>query len=372
VDAGSQLYLTGNNVTVWRLVLINNHADATASLLDTGSMTIGLNSGITSRNDNESVVPVIQGHLNLNGPLSFNISGPAAMGLDVQATMASAGGFNKLGTGTLKLSGNNTFSGAAQISAGTVEPGTATAFGQAGPVAGVELSGGNLLLQGLAIGAEPLYVNSAVSILTAMNECSWAGPVTLNADLNVVPLDVAASGLKLNFSGSISGSGGLNLQPALFGVGNVQLSGPTGNLFTGPTTVNCQLLEFNKPSGVNAYAGTLIVGGAAGSALHEARWLQSYQNVGATATLYANGIINLNNHNEDFGPVTFNGGEVDTGTGAFNIYAPVTVNPAPTSAVINGYLGLPPGADRVFIVGDGAADCDLLVNAVVFGSPGTY
>jgi fibronectin-binding autotransporter adhesin len=62
---------------------------------------------------------------------------------------------------------------------------------------------------------------------------------------------------------------------------------------------------------------------------------------------------------------------VDTGTGAFNIYAPVIVNPADSSAVINGYLGLPPGDNRVFIVGDGAADCDLIVNAVIFGSPGT-
>jgi hypothetical protein len=41
---------------------------------------------------------------------------------------------------------------------------------------------------------------------------------------------VTTSGVKLNFSGSISRSGGLNLQPALFGVGNVQLSGSTGNL----------------------------------------------------------------------------------------------------------------------------------------------
>jgi autotransporter-associated beta strand protein len=130
-------------------------------------------------------------------------------------------------------------------------------------------------------------------------------------------------------------------------------------------------LEFGKPSGINAYAGPLVVGGGGGGP-YEARWLNSYQNVGVSATLYANGIVNLNNHAEDFGPVTFNGGEVDTGTGQFNIYAPLTINPAPTSAVINGYLGLPPGDNRVFIVVDGGSDCDLLVNAVIFGSPGTY
>ena len=51
------------------------------------------------------------------------------------------------------------------------------------------------------------------------------------------------------------------------------------------------------------------------------------------------GIINLNNHNEDFGAVTFNGGEVDTGSGQFAIYQPLTVNPADSSAVINGESG---------------------------------
>jgi autotransporter-associated beta strand protein len=363
--------LLGNNATVGSLVLSNYSADAAPSILDTGSTLVGLTGGIIASVDNDHVNPIIKGRLNLNGFLPFNISGGPEPGLEILAAIGG-NGFQKIGTGTLRLTGNNTFSGDAEISAGTVEADTATAFGQAGPTYGVELSGGNLVLQRVAIGAEPLFVNSAVSFLTAINQCSWAGPVTLNADLNVVPLDVTASGLKLNFSGSISGSGGLNLQPALFGVGNVQLSGPTGNFFTGPTTVNCQLLELNKPSGVNAYAGRLIVGGAAGSALHEARWLNSYQNVGANLTLYANGIVNLNNYNEDFGPVTFNGGEVDTGTGQFAIYAPLTVNPAASSAVINGYLGLPPGDNRVFIVGDGASDCDLLVNAVVFGSPGTY
>jgi autotransporter-associated beta strand protein len=376
ITAGSQLLLSGNNVTVNNLTLNNVSADATASILDTGSVLVGLNGGITSSVDNDHVHPTIKGTINLNGFLPFNVSGGSEPGLEILATI-EGNGFQKLGGGTLRLSGNNTFFGDAEISAGTVEVYTATAFGQAGPTYGVELDGGNLVLQGVAIGAEPLFVNSAVSFLTAFNQCSWAGPVTLNTDLNVVPVDVTDSGLEMNFSGPISGSGGLNLQPALFAVGNVQLSGPAGNTFTGPTTVNCQLLELNKPSGVNAYAGPLIVGGAAGSALHEARWLNSYQNVYATLTLYANGYVNLTNHNEDFGAVTFNGGTVDSGpSGQFGIYQPLTVNPSSTSAVINGVLGLPSGGSpptrpAVFIVGDGPADCDLIVNAYAFGSP-TY
>jgi autotransporter-associated beta strand protein len=371
IDDGSQLLLSGNNVTAGTLVLNNFSADALPSILDTGGTTLGLNGGITSSVDNDTVHPTIKGTLNLNGFLPFNISGGPVPGLEIQAVI-EGNGFQKVGDGTLILSGNNTFFGDAEITVGTVEALTATAFGQAGPTYGVEIDGGTLVLQSVNIGAEPLFVNSQASFLQTYGTCSWGGPVTLNTDFNVIPVDVTASGLVMNFSGPISGSGGLDLLPALFGVGNVELSGSSANTFTGATTVNCQLLEFDKPSGVNAYTGPLIVGGAAGSAIHEARWLDSYQNVGATLTLYTNGLVNLDNNNEDFGAVTFNGGTVDSGpSGQFAIYQPLTVNPAGASAVIDGVLGLPAGNSSVFMVGSGGGGCDLIVNAIAFGSP-TY
>jgi len=70
--------------------------------------------------------------------------------------------------------------------------------------------------------------------------------------------------------------------------------------------------------------------------------LHRYQGIGTALTIYSNGVVNLNNHNEDFGPVVLNGGEVKTGTGQFAFYQPMTVNPAGVTAVINGFLGLPP------------------------------
>jgi fibronectin-binding autotransporter adhesin len=371
IDVGGQLLLSGNNASIGSLVLSNSSADAVGSTLDTGSVLLGLNGGIIASVDNDHVHPTIKGRLNLVGFGQFDISGGPEPGLEIQAAVGG-NGFQKVGPGSLRLSGNNNYSGDVEVIAGAIEAFTSTAFGQAGPNYGVHLEGGNVTLQGVAIGAEPLFVNSAVSVLNAINQCSWAGPVTLNTSLNVVPVDATFSNRTMDFSGPINGSGGLNLLPAIFGVGGVRLIGPMGNLFTGPTVVGCSLLQLGKPSGVNAYAGPLVVGNPGGSAICETRWLSSYQNVGATATLYANGIININNHTEDFGPITFNGGEIDTGTGTFNIYAPLTVNPSPSGAVINGYLGLPPGDNRVIIVGDGASDCDLLVNAVVFGSPGTY
>jgi len=373
IDSGLRLLLSGNNVGVGSLVLSNYHADAKASTLDTGSTLVGINNGITAFVDNDHVHPTIKGRLNLVGFGQFDIGGRPEPGLEIQAAIGG-NGFQKIGDGTLRLNGNNTFSGDVVASRGTIEADTSTAFGQAGPTFGVHLEGGNILLQNVAIGAEPLFVRAQSlgnSFVTAVNQCSWAGPVVLETNLNVVAFDPAFSTNRLDISGSISGGGGLNLVQPPLGVGTVRLTGAAENNYTGTTLVRCPLVEFNKPPGTNAFAGPLVVGGGSGGP-YEARWLNSYQSVGANATLYANGVINLNNNNEDFGPVTFNGGTVDSGpSGQFAIYAPLTVNPANVSAVINGVFGLPAGGPRDLIVGDGSTDCDLLIGAVVIGSP-TY
>lgn len=134
-----------------------------------------------------------------------------------------------------------------------------------------------------------------------------------------------------------------------------------------------RLLELDVYSslGTNQFAGfspSLITVGGGVVTTSEIRWLQPHEFTNHPAlTLYANGVVNLNNNNEDFGAVTFNGGEVDTGTGQFAIYQPLTVNPSASTAVINGNLGLPACCDGTFIVGDGSADCDLIVNAQIFG-----
>ena len=141
------------------------------------------------------------------------------------------------------------------------------------------------------------------------------------------------------------------------------------NTYTGPTTVNCNLLQLPKSTGFQALAGPLIVGGGPGSAVSEVRWTSPHIATGIPLTIYANGLVNLNNNNEDFGAVTFNGGEVDTGTGQFAFYQPLTVNPSSSTAVINGFLGLPPPNPAVLNVGSGTTGgCDLTINAVVFGN----
>jgi fibronectin-binding autotransporter adhesin len=125
---------------------------------------------------------------------------------------------------------------------------------------------------------------------------------------------------------------------------------------------------------VNAFSGPLIVGGLAGGP-SEARWLNYYQSAGTLLTLYANGLVNLNNTTERFGSITFNGGQIDSGPfgicvlgSPFNTNASyLNVNAAITPAIINGFFG-PAGGAAWITVSNGVADPDLLINAGVVGS----
>ncbi len=363
VNSGT-LALSGNSFTVSILTLNNYPTDTAAAVLDTGGTTLSLTGGITTSVNNNSVHPTIEGTINLVNYAPFNVNGGSQPALEIPAVIQGSG-FSVIGNGLLELEGNNTFTGDVGIESGTVEAFSSTAFGPVSSTFGVYLYGGNLILQGVAIGTEALYVNSASSFLTTYNQCSWAGQVTLNTDLNLIPVDPTASGKLMTFSGAITGTGGLNLQSAIFGSGNVQLTGTGGNLYSGTTTVNCQLLELNKPHGVNAYGGPLVVGSGTVSATCEARWLQDYQNVQANVTVYANGLVNLNNHYEEFNNLTFTGGEVDTGSGQVSLYGQTTANTSAAAAVINGNVSLPSvGTNNLFYVypGGGPA-CALSINA---------
>jgi autotransporter-associated beta strand protein len=363
IESGSSLSLSGNNVTVGTVIF-----DGSATL-DTGGTLLGLNGGIIATNNSgSSAHPLISGRINLNGFEPFNVTGSTTPGLEIAASIAG-NGFQKLGNNVLTLSGNNTFSGDCEISAGTVQPMTPTAFGQAGPTYGVELDGGKLQMQSLGITNEPLFVTSSNSVFEPLNQCVWTGPITLNQNLNLLAIDLASSGLATTLSGPITGSGGIRVMPtAPFSSGTVNFTGATDNTFTGTLTVDNPLTQFGKTGGHLAFGGPLVVGDPTTFNTTVARWLGAYQHVQATLTLYSGGTVNLNNFNEDFGAVTFNGGTVNTGSGQFAIYQTLTVNPANTTATINGNLGLPPGNPAVLNVGDGAADPDLLVNAIVFGT----
>ena len=213
VYGGGVLNVSGNNVTVGTLAISNAPADLNPSQINS-SVLIGLNVGISATTSTQ-FNPTINGNLNLNNFLNFNVAGgpqPLVINGNIEGN-----GFEKTGSGALQLNGNSTFFGDMEISAGSVSPLTAGSFGQPVSPYGVELNGGNLIIQGINVPAEPLKVWSSNSLFMAIDSCVWNGPVTLSQDLHLSAWAASTAGLATTFNGAISGNGGIYLDPVIVG-----------------------------------------------------------------------------------------------------------------------------------------------------------
>ena len=366
VEQGVQVNLSGASPLMGNVVLIHQSADAAVTVLNVGNTVpeFGPGSVISVIQDNMQGPPRIQGNIRLDGT-QINVSGAVPSFLEIDGNIQGSG-FTNTGPGTLLLNGANTFTGAVTVSGGTLQPTNSAALNIASS-GSLHLSGGTLWAEYFNLANVPLYVDGPFSGLQAFTPWNWGGPVILNSTLTVTPFDLNGTNAAINFSGPISGPGGLRLQGSLFGTGSVVLSGPDSNTFTGPITDTCQLLEFDKPANVPAFSGPLIAGGSGGPALGEVRWLNSGQAFQPSLTIYSNCVVNLNNFNQDFFDITFNGGRIETGNGQLGFYQSVTVNPVGVTATIDGLVRLPQG-DAVFNVGAGGADPDLLVSAAMSGT----
>ncbi len=326
-------------------------------LLDTGGGVFGLLYSLLVRATNETAQ--INGVMNTTGPIRpFEVHGPMTPAFDLNANLFGLAGFEKLGTGTMRLRGTNTFSGEVIVTAGIVEANSQTAFGAtAGPTT---LAGGGVTLRDVAIPAEPLFANGPGAALLAFGTCAWAGPISLNDRLTVY-------GENLTLSGVISGTNNLSLLG-----GTISLSGGGANTFTGATEVGCELLRLNKPSNTRALSGPLVVGGGF-APLHEVRWLSNFQlPAGANVTVRNNALLSLNDFTDIVNNLTFSGGHVNLATdSALQVTGTVTANPTNSTGLIDGATGLGSfflSGTRTFNVGDGSvAGPDLQITARIAG-----
>jgi autotransporter-associated beta strand protein len=187
----------------------------------------------------------------------------------------------KVGTGTLTLSGANTYTAGTTVSAGTVKIGNATALGgNAGAVSvangaaldlnGTTMTGTNALtLNGTGISAGGALTNSSATAAT------YAGLVSLGSDSSIV----ASSGkITLSNTGTITGSGfGLTLDGTASGstiasiigtgTGSVTKQGAgtwtlsAANTYSGGTTINAGTLILGNAASLGSTSGALTVGG---------------------------------------------------------------------------------------------------------------
>ncbi len=368
IKHGGQVNLSGQNALMGKLVLEYLADDATGPIFNPGSTTpeFGPGSGIFVIDNRAGRNVTMQDNIRLDGA-QIDVRGAGADTFDLFASIQGSG-FNKTGPGTLVLDGANNFTGAVTVSEGDLEPSDQPSLNITGAQGALHLNGGTLWLQALDIPNVPLYVDAPFSEVLAYTPCAWSGPVTLNSTLTVAPIDLSGNNRAINFSGAISGAGGLYLQNEILGTAAVQLSGPDANTFTGGITDNCQLLELNKPAGVTAFGGALVAGGPEGVAMGEVRWLNSGQAAVPNVTVYDNCFLNLNSFNDGFASITLNGGQIETGAGQLSLFGPVTANPVGVTALITGNLNIQPSGSAVFNVGAGGVDPDLLVSAVLTGT----
>ena len=146
---------------------------------------------------------------------------------EASGDITGTGGTTKLGLGTQVLSGNNTYTGANDVQAGTLRAGSTTAFGD--NVATTVDSGAVLELDGN---------NNSIGSLAG------AGTVE-NANATAATLTTGGDNTSTTFSGLVQdGTGGGALSLTKTGSGTQTLSG--ANTYTGVTTVNAGNLAHHR------------------------------------------------------------------------------------------------------------------------------
>ena len=178
------------------LTLTGTNTYSGTTTINTGTLQIG-DGGTTGSLGSGPVIIASGATLTINR--SDDYSTPAGQ------TISGAGYLIKNGTGTLTLSGNNTFTGGITLNAGTLKAGASQAFGGSG--ATVTLNGGSMDLNG--------YPQTLTTLIGDASSSVQGGTGLISM------LTLGSGNASSTFAGSLSG----NLALVKIGTGTLTLSG---------------------------------------------------------------------------------------------------------------------------------------------------
>ncbi|MBL9167273.1 MAG: autotransporter-associated beta strand repeat-containing protein [Verrucomicrobiales bacterium] len=180
-------------------------------------------------------------------------------------------------------------------------------------------------------------------------------------------------------TGSIRGSGGIRK----LNTGELILSGPVGNTYSGPTLVGAGTLRLSKAlllgfpnplvSPRTAIPGRLVIGSGSSGPITEFV-IHTYSNQIADSSVVevlGSGELDLEGNNDQIGSLSMRGGSIVTrqarDLGQLTLGGDVDVALGSQPSVIEGQLNLGPNGQRLFDIAQGAT---LRVDARIVGQPG--
>ncbi len=371
VTAGATLAFQGGiTVTGETLTLnTNNSAPSTAALANLSGTNVSTGAvTLTAATANDAV------RVDVAGGSQLTLSGAIGQG-------ANAAVLAKSGTGTLVLSGANTYTGLTNVTAGTLVVANNAALGASSGDTSVQIGATLGIQNNVTVASGETYTlygtiapPAAPSIKNIADTNTLAGNIQLSGGIGTgVAIDSNTGSLTLN--GAISQAGSPNYVVKT-GSADLTLGGAAGNTFTGGFTVNDGRVLAAKSAGDATGAGNVNIGdgiGAPASAILQLNASNQINNSSAVS-IQTDGRLDLQSFNDSVGAVTMAGGNIQ-GTGTLTLGNNFTFNGVGTAtAAVSANLDLGTTGTRVIQVGNNGVngDTDLTISGAIGGGTASF
>ena len=246
----------------------------------------------------------------------------------VGAVLGGSVGLNKTTSGTVTLTGANTYSGTTTVAAGTLNLNTTGANAVAGNVL---VSGGTLVLQQnsqipagktITVSSGTLSMGAHTQTVAGLQMTGGNLTATTGVLTSTTPFDLRAGSV----GGILGGAVGLNKTTS----GTVTLTG--ANTYTGTTTVSGGTLNLNRTGGTAIVGDVLVNGGTL--------VLQQSNQIAASKTLtVSSGTLSMGVNSQTVAGVQLSGGTISGTTGTLISTSDHDLQSGTVNANLGGSVG---------------------------------